>query len=476
MSAETLSEVPLLTLDNPTHWLLLLAQSIAFILAVAIILRLAHEKRTPSNVFAWSLLLLFMPLLGVPLYMLIGGRKIGRLVQEKARILELARTNATASGNRSGCPVCELSMGNRVELLADGVEAYRTLCKEIDRAQHSIAIATYILGRDSVGRNIVKRLAKRAGEGVQVYLLIDALGSLSCPERQLRFLRRAGGQAVRFIPMMPFVAKASANLRNHRKIAIFDAKRAIVGGQNMDRRFLSPYESKELFADLSLIVEGPVVSSLIPVFVGDWLFASKGQLGEWKAFMNTNNPSCGESVLELIPSGPDVEGDPLWERIITLVQEARESITIVTPYFLPDEVLLRSLIIKAHMGRRVRLVLPENSNHPIVDMARNRYLRQMHAQGVEILFYEKRMLHAKLILVDGRFAVSGSANIDPRSFFVNFEIGFIHSSPQDLLLFRDWLDTRILPRCHPYGQSRKAHEGRLRLLGENLAHLFTPML
>ncbi|MBN1403544.1 MAG: PLDc N-terminal domain-containing protein [Opitutales bacterium] len=474
MTPENIPEAPPIILTEGTHWVLLLAQSVAFILAVAIILRLAHEKRTPSNIFAWSLLLLFMPLVGVPLYMLIGGRKIRRLVNEKARMLELARQNATPDFSKD--KACVLCSGNSVTLLNDGVEAYRTLCKEMERARESILITTFILGNDSVGRSIVRRLIRKARSGVKVMLLIDALGSWNSPMLELKVLRRAGGKVVRFIPIFPFVASASANLRNHRKLAIFDGRRAIVGGQNMDSRFLSPKYSKELFADLGLCVEGPIVSALTPVFIGDWAFASKSSLETLLPLMSKQAAPTGESVLELIPSGPDVDGDPLWERIITLVQEARESITIVTPYFLPDEVLLRSLIIKAHMGRKVTVIVPENSNHPIVDMARNRYLRHMSAQGVKILFYTKRMLHAKLIMVDGRFAVSGSANIDPRSFFVNFEIGIIHSSSKDIQAFRNWLETRILPRCNSYADSPKSRESKARLLAENMANLLTPMM
>ncbi|MFA5258172.1 MAG: phospholipase D-like domain-containing protein [Opitutales bacterium] len=461
-------------LSEGTHWLILLAQSAAFIISVAIILRLAHEKRAPSNIFAWSLLLLFMPLVGVPLYLMFGGRKIRRLVGEKVKILKMARAAARKAGIFED-PCCAIS-GNKVTLLKDGVEAYRAFCKEIDHAKESIHIATFILGNDSVGRSIVRRLASRAKAGVQVRLLIDALGSIYAPASALRLLRKAGGQVHYFIPLSPFVAKVSANLRNHRKIAIFDNVRAIVGGQNMDRRFLSPTYSKTLFADLGLCVEGPAVAAMTSVFVGDWAFAGKHDVQSLTSLLDKIPPVCGQSDIEVIASGPDVEGDLLWERIISLVQEARASIVIVTPYFIPDEVLLRSLIIKAHAGRNVRIIVPETSNHFFVDLARDRFLRQMHAQGIEILFYKKRMLHAKLIIVDGRYAISGSANIDPRSFFVNFEIGFVHSSPSDLKGFADWMDGDLLPRCIPYARSRKARQTRLRLLGENLAHLLTPLL
>jgi cardiolipin synthase A/B len=462
------------SLPEDAHWLILILQDVAFIAAVIIILRLVHEKRTPSNIAAWSLFLLFLPIIGVPFYLLFGGRKIRRLIAEKNKLSGkvVVRRNVTGA-NCFGDPIA----GNSVRVLGDGVEAYRAFCKEIDNSRESIDIATFILGGDAVGQSIVKRLARKAREGVRVRLLIDALGSMKAKDRMFSQLVEAGGVVERFIPLSFFITReASANLRNHRKIAVFDDRRAIVGGQNMDRRFLSPTYSKELFADLGLIIEGPAIMPLIKVFESDWIFARRGKAGASLPSHLSTPPMSGSSEIEIIPSGPDVEGDPLWECIITLVQEARQSITIVSPYFLPDEVLLRSLIIKSHTGRNVRIVVPENSNHTIVDLARNRFLRQMNAQGIEVLMYRKRMLHAKLIMIDGKFAVSGSANIDPRSFFVNFEIGIVHFSQNDMRLFDEWMTSTILPHCIAFESSRKSRETKSRLFAENMAHLLTPFL
>lgn len=461
-------------LSNQTHWILLIAQSIAFIAAMAIILRLAHEKRTPSNIYAWSFFLIFMPLLGVPFYLLFGGRKIKRIVNEKNRVLH--SVYAQGIGEIPSAGPTRAIPGNYVKVLKDGVNAYRVFCKEIDRARESIDIITFILGNDAVGKSIVRRLTEKARQGLRVRLLIDALGSMSAKDEMFREYLEAGGKIARFIPFSIFFSRGTANLRNHRKIAIFDKRRAIVGGQNMDRRFLSPNYSKALFADLGLLVSGPAVARLMEVFSGDWAFARKRGISDIVRMAPGDIAAYGHSELEIIPSGPDMEGDTLWERIITLVQDAKKDITIVTPYFIPDEVLLRILLIKQHNGVRVRLVVPEISNHPIVDYARNRYLRHMSQQGVEILLYNRRMLHAKLILLDGKYAVTGSANIDPRSFFVNFEIGLVHNSPEDIAGLKQWFEMTILPYCVNYTESEISSPDRWRLFRENLAHLATPML
>jgi cardiolipin synthase len=155
----------------------------------------------------------------------------------------------------------------------------------------------------------------------------------------------------------------------------------------------------------------------------------------------------------------------------------RNEITLVTPYFIPDEVILRSLIIKAHNGRRVRVVVPDRSNHPIVDLARNHFLRELHGHGCgNPLLPPPDDASAKLLLVDNAVALTGSANLDPRSLFVNFEIGLVHNSSFDIERLTQWVDTRILPHCTRYNEHRRSRNSRLRLMGENLAHLLTPLL
>lgn len=456
----------------------LLVQAVGFIVAVFLILRMANERRQPSNIFAWSLLLIFAPVIGVPLYLVFGGRKIRRLTRRKLEIQLMAARVAREESlpNHDLQYGFSVFSGNRVTFLKDGVQAYRELCEQIASASHSIHIMTYILGRDNIGRDILLRLADRAREGVKVRLLVDALGSLRQCGRFCNPLREAGGEVGRFIPLVPLSTRTSANLRNHRKIAIFDGRRVIVGGQNIDGRFLADYDHPALFTDFGSLIEGPAVSAFNQLFVGDWAFATGKSIEDFRdIFASTVNP-CGESHLQIVASGPDVEGDPLWEQIIAYVQEAQKEVTIVTPYFIPDEVLLQSLIIKAHRGRRIRIIVPERSNHPVVDLARNHYLRRLSANGAEVLFYRPRMLHAKLILVDNQVALTGSANIDLRSLFVNFEVAVVHSSQRDVDALTNWVSSHVLPHCIRYKEHRRSGNRRSRLLAEDLAHLITPLL
>jgi cardiolipin synthase len=338
------------------------------------------------------------------------------------------------------------SKGNHCELLPDGRAAFVRLCQEIRQATHTIHIATYILGNDRSGRTISDLLAKRAAEGVQVRLLLDSLGSWNRTRLARRRIRSAGGQVAIFIPGLPLQTQPASNLRNHRRIAIFDNYRAITGGQNLDDRFLGDWPDPARFADFSIVTQGPAVAELTRTFIADWAFAAKEKPALYRDLLNYIPEEAGNSTVEIITSGPDVPDDPLWEQLVRLVQEFKQDLTIVTPYFIPDEVLLQSLLVKAHTGRRIRIILPLRSNQRLADVARYRPLARLHAAGAEVLFYQPGMLHAKLVLADDLVALTGSANIDMRSFFVNFEIALAHYTARDIQKLQGWTND-LLEHC-----------------------------
>jgi cardiolipin synthase len=454
-----------------------------FLLALLVVGRLMLEKRNASNVFAWGLLILFVPWLGAPLFFLFGGRKSARLARAKMQVNAYAAQLAAglnveeppdAKAEPTLAPRRKFAY-NAVHLFGDGVTTYEGLRREIARAQKSIHIQTFILGRDEYARQIVEDLTERARAGVEVKLLIDALGSLGSGGWFVAPLKRAGGRVARFMPMLPIMTKTSANLRNHRKYAIFDRERVIVGGQNIDQRFICAQDGPGLFLDFSTLIEGPVVAAFNRSFVNDWCFAAGVSPREFRDLLAHVPESRGPHEVEVMTSGPDVVGDPLWERLLTLVQQCQEELTIVTPYFVPDEVLFQSLMVQAHAGRRLRLIVPEKSNHPITDFARHHYLRLLYEAGVEVLLYRPRMNHGKLMLVDNRVAMMGSANMDLRSLFVNFEIGVFMYSKEPIRDLTQWME-RLLPGCVTYTASGYAGVGANRRIMEDFAHLLEPLL
>jgi len=456
---------------------------LGFVLALLIIRRVFAEKRNPSNFFAWFLLVVFVPVLGVPLYFMFGGRKSRKMARIKREIsrhaLDLSQKEETPDPYSEDILALETvnraSKGNHFELLSDGVATYERLCHEIESAEHTIHIATYILGKDATGQKVVDLLTQRAGEGITIRLLLDSLGSWNKTRAARIKIRKAGGQVAMFMPVLPIQAQTSSNLRNHRKIAIFDNFRAITGGQNIDRRFMGAEDSPELFTDFSIVTQGPAVAELTRTFLGDWAFAAKETPAEHVDLLRYIPEEAGDSTIEVIASGPDVPNDPLWEQIVRIIQEFKQSLTIVTPYFIPDEVILRSLIVKAHTGRRIRLILPLRSNQSLADIARHSYLAELEAAGVEILFYTPRMLHGKLILADDKVGLVGSANIDMRSLFVNFEIAVLHYSPADIAGLTEWCE-RIKQDCVDYATAIQ-NEGLMpSKLKQDIVRLLVPLL
>ena len=455
---------------------------VGVLLAFFAIARLMSERKQPGNTFAWLFAIAFVPYIGVPLYLMFGGRKLKQLARGKARLCPTVpnapRSPAAASPlarilstNGASQPLG----GNKVQLLTTGEESFAGLERGILEAKHTIHLMTFILGRDAVGRRIVGLLAQRAREGVKVRLLLDSLGCFATSGSFCRPLREAGGEVVKFMPVVPLQTRGSANLRNHRKIAVIDHRIGALGGRNLAQEYMGPTPLRRRWRDFGAIIEGPAVRLLNEIFLADWAFASGQSLARLqKELPEEILAAAGDSELQIVASGPDVEGDPLYEGILSLVQQAERSVWIVTPYFIPDEVLYRSLLLQARAGIDVRLVVPARSNHPITDLARRYYLRGLQAAGVKVLLYQPGMNHAKMLLTDERIGLFGSANMDLRSLFVNFEIGAVTYSPTEAKHMSRWMH-EVFALSKPMGESRR--ERRLMpKIGEEIARLLAPLL
>ena len=453
-----------------------------FLLAVFAIARLISERRQPSNTFAWLLAIAFIPYVGVPFYLLLGGRKIRRLAARKARLFPtVPGTTPSAAATSAISRVLMLNgaspplAGNRVEFLTSGEEAFARLEYGIRNAKHTIHIMTFILARDATGRRIIKLLAQRAREGVKVRLLLDALGCFSSSRGFCDPLRQAGGEVVRFMPVLPLQTRGSANLRNHRKIAVFDHRVAALGGRNLAIEYMGPTPLKRRWRDFGAVVEGPSAGLLNDIFIADWAFASGQSVDKLRTELPANiQAAVGDSEVQIVASGPDVQGDPLYEGILSLVQQASRSVWIVTPYFIPDEVLFRSLAVQARAGVDVRIVVPARSNHRITDIARRHYLRELHAAGAKVLFYGPGMSHAKMLLVDGQIGLMGSANMDLRSLFVNFEVGMVTYSPTEATALSRWAH-EVFSQSKPM-PAPPAHRRFFPAVAEEISRLLAPLL
>ncbi|MCB2180905.1 MAG: PLDc N-terminal domain-containing protein [Desulfobulbaceae bacterium] len=482
---------------------------IGVLLAVAAIGHMLQQRRAPSSTVAWLLIMVLLPYIGIPLYILLGGRKMARIAQSKrpvylneSDILPLSEASSIDRGLRS-LHVPAAMLGNSMQLCNSGAEAYDCLVKLIEKAEKSLFISTYVFADDEVGRDILSRLVRKASRGVTVRLLLDGVGSLKTGSTFFKPLAEAGGRFAYFMPVLHHPLRGRTNLRNHRKIALSDGRFLMAGGTNianeylldsqshtdlpcypnnpkgvnafrqrahnllLKRHFLSCKPYNVGWKDLSCAVEGPAVRPFVELFLSDWLFASGEKLEMDDSDGGGTIDACGQAVLQVVPSGPDLHHDGLYEAILSAIFQARKKLWIVTPYFVPDDALAQGLIIACRRGVDVRVVVPEKSNHPLADIVRGNYLREIREAGARIMLYRPGMLHAKLMVVDDDMAMIGSANMDLRSLFINYEVAvfvYSHREVETMVRWADSLFSDTLVDSHRAGTGRKLIEGIVRIV------------
>ncbi|MEZ6015951.1 MAG: phospholipase D-like domain-containing protein [Planctomycetota bacterium] len=452
---------------------------LGFALGVLLPLRLVQQRQRPSVTFAWLVAIALLPYVGVPLYFLFSSRKLRRGLRDKRAPLAGLEARRQAQGDSSVAldPLERLlevegsaprRAGNAAELLPDGTSAYEAVCEVIRGAERSIEVCMFILADDEVGRALVDALVERARAGVAVSVLVDALGCFRTRGRFLDPLRAAGGRVAVFLPVAPLHRRWSANLRNHRKLLIADGAVAWTGGMNFGGEYMGPTASTSRWVDLSFLLRGPIVADLASAFAADWAFASPRPLSSSGA---ATEPQ-GQDTLQLIASGPDVPGDPLADALLSLVHHAQRRVWIVTPYFVPDEPLQRALKIQARAGVDVLVVAPERSNHRLADVVRARSFEELVEAGARVLLLPERMLHAKLSLFDDTSALFGSANVDLRSLYLNFELS-VHITAGPTLEALDAWATALAQRCRAHAPERV---GFARRSLADVASLLAPLL
>lgn len=448
--------------------------TLGFLLALLLLSQIIRERKAPANAMAWLVGIIAMPYVAVPLYLLVGKRKIRRY--EKAMVREHRHPNRECD-----CPdrvlldhkrrgIFAATCGNQLDLIYDGKSAFEETVEAIRGATDSIFIATYIFDDDATGCAIRDELARSAAEGIEVRVLIDAYGAMWAKRSFFKPIEKAGGHVAFHGSMFRLRGRSRANLRNHRKLMICDGTTAIFGGMNIAQQYMGTADYKGRWRDLAATLKGPAVADIHDVFLADWKFATDQELEPFTETSPIADKEC-EVLAQVIASGPDVDGDPLHEALLVAFYEARERIWIVTPYFVPDTSLMHALSIAQNRGIDVRILTPRRSNHFAADLARAGYLRQLDEQGVSVLMFEKGMIHAKAIIVDSNLALLGSANIDMRSLFLNFELTVCTRSKEINAELEQWMSGMMASssRGLPY------RGGPLELL-EGVGRLLAPLL
>ncbi|OGP21694.1 MAG: cardiolipin synthase [Deltaproteobacteria bacterium GWB2_65_81] len=471
----------------------MLALDIAgYFFAFLLIPRIILERRHPSATLAWMLGIALLPLIGVPLYFLIGVRRIRRHIRAKIATVgpvasslshrlrpeELPSVLSTLCGRvlvAAGTP--PPTEGNRVTFLRGGDEAYDAVLSLIGSARDHLHAQFFILDVDPVGRRFIQALAARAREGIRVRLLLDAVGSWRALRRTVRPLRDAGGEVAAFLPAFPLHRRWSAHLRNHRKLLIADGRKAFTGGMNIGKKYMGPKTAKEQWRDVAAVIEGPALPDLQALFLDDWAFSTEETLPAGVFFPAPVRFTAGEPppcTLQVAASGPDRAARPIYEGVFAAFAAARRRLWIETPYFVPDDGIGAALRNAALRGVDVRLIVPGTSDLRIVSLAGRSYFDEMMAAGVRIFLYRATNLHTKLLVVDDDVGVIGSPNVDMRSFFLNFELGvFLYDRPQIeamAAVFRGDLE-----KSEPVDPVRFARRSRSLQLLEDTCRIFSPL-
>ncbi|MBN1943535.1 MAG: cardiolipin synthase [Phycisphaerae bacterium] len=463
-----------------TLWTILahLAIIVGFLIAFLFIAHVIRQKRSPSGTIAWLLVILLMPYIGVPLYLLLGGRKMKRRRDRKSH-LELRKAHVALPSQEAhvidrllrSYELPGAAAGHRLHLCTDGEECYARLVEMIEGAKDSIHIATYVFHPDAVGLDVLERLTRRAAEGVQVRLLVDGVGSHTLKRRRLKPLIAAGGKACHFNPMFYRPLRNRMDLRNHRKIVVVDGRTVMAGGTNIAEEYIGPTPQKGRWTDLSFLLEGPEVGVYAEIFRLDWEFVSGEALPAPEAFPPPVGRDGFGAIVQVVPSGPDVPGDPLYDAFVSALFEAQRHVWVVTPYFVPDDTLIHAFRLARHRGVDVRLYIPRKSNQRLTNWARGPYLRELDAVGVNIQFYTPGMMHAKAMLVDDALAVIGSANMDIRSLLLNYEVAMFIYSEEDIQAVRAWMEA-----LHHQTEQGVKKAGPVRDLLEGVVRMLSPLL
>jgi cardiolipin synthase len=395
------------------------------------------NKRDSRAAVLWLGFIWLMPLLGPILYLAFGVNRIRRrAVSLRAGNRAAARESVAQDFGEPDQPETEhlrmlarvvdriathpLASANRIQPLVNGDEAFPAMLASIESADTSVSLVTYIFDRDRSGEAFVAALGRAVNRGVAVRVLIDDAGARYSWPTILRELKQARVPAARFLPTLPLWHFMTMNLRNHRKALVVDGRIAFAGGINLRHGNVLGDQPRRPVQDLHFQIEGPVVAQLQEAFVSDWVFTTREILEGESWFPKLKGR--GDLIARVLTDGPDEDYDKLRWTLLAALAEAQSSVQIVTPYFLPDQVLIGALNLAALRGVRVDIILPGHSNLPFVDWASRAMWWQVLERGCRIWLTPPPFDHSKLMIVDGHWVLFGSANWDARSLRLNFEL------------------------------------------------------
>ncbi|BCD91038.1 cardiolipin synthase [Francisella halioticida] len=453
-------------------------------LTILVVLKLIVDKKSASNILAWLLAILFIPYVAIPFFFIFQRKDKRSFWQKETMDISqptLQKTCLTKEHKCQDLPMDTINVfssmdlptlrgKNSFEIYTDGVKAFQAFIEAINSAKNNIYIQTYVFKNDTTSKLVINALEKKAAEGVEVKMMVDSLGSLYVYRHNKKIfknLRKLGAEVVFFMPVLTNPLRNYINYRNHRKIYIFDNKIVFSGGMNIGDEYMSPIEHEGMWDDLLFKIQGESLLYFLKVFCSDWYFATNQELD-----FKVNNNISQEGFVQVIPSGPDLQEDPLYSGLITAINSAKNKLWIITPYLVPSAELYHSIVLAKKRGVEVKIITPKKSNHKIVDRARASYIRDFLKFNIAIHF-TKNMVHAKAVLIDNNLAMLGSVNLDNRSLFLNYEIAtFIYSQDHVQKLY-SWVDKILADSSKDTDHMTTK---RTSLLIESFMKILTPLM
>jgi len=476
-----------------------IAQNITFINLLLGIVIVFFERKSPKSVWAWLLLLYFVPVLGFIFYLLLGAdmkkRKMFRIKEVEDHISEAIRqqehqlkslnveafdtnlskfTDLVMYNLRTSGAV--LTGDNDVEILTDGDEKFDRLIEDIRSAQYFIHIQYYIIKNDVLFERIRKELVQKAAEGVEVRILFDSMGCRTVPHSYWKQLSEEGIKTAEFFPAFFKRLQLRINFRNHRKIVVIDNRVGYVGGFNIGKEYIGLDDKFGYWRDTHLRLQGSGILSLHLRFLLDWNYAAQENLfGQRKYFEKVYPGEKDNCLIQIISSGPDTARQMIHDNYLRLITKAKERIYIQSPYFIPDESVMDALMIAVHSGVEVNIMIPCKPDHPFVYWATYSYIGDLVMAGANCYTYDNGFMHAKGIIVDGKVFCYGTANMDIRSFALNFEVNAIVYNEKKAKEMEDRFltDLQVCTRI-----TRNMYAGRKLIIRikEQVSRLMSPVL
>ncbi|MBO7749011.1 cardiolipin synthase [Paenibacillus sp. MWE-103] len=473
-------------------WALLVL--IVFIFQIATILVL--EYRRPSKTVAWLLILFALPIIGFVMYYFLAQeyrrrRTLRRrgVVPKETMLQALLRCKLVhrpedMRGEEfrfqerlyrmlQSMTFSPITGCNETTVLTNGDATFAAILAAIEEARHHVHVEFYTIRDDGIGRKLKDALIRKARAGVEVRVIYDGLGSLELPARYVRELTEAGVETRCFLQAKLAFFNKRMNFRNHRKIVVVDGLVGFVGGINIGDEYLGGNPKLGFWRDTHLQVKGDAVYFLQEVFIQDWWFTARKRLDK-PAYMPAH--ACkGEEQVQIVASGPNNKDAAILECVFAALAVAKTRIYITTPYFIPDPSVLMALRTAALSGVDVRIIIPYVADTRLVLFATLSYVEELVSAGVRVYRYHGGFVHAKVLIVDRLLASVGTANMDMRSFFSNFEINALLFDEKAIeRLEKDFMAD--LASCEEVNRSHFQRRPAWQKAGEMAARMLSPLL